>query len=62
VGDSEKAMPDHQRSAADVIPIDRPIPKPAAPPQIVRSSTSAPGAAAAPPLTVVTNWNAGVKK
>ncbi|MGA2717110.1 MAG: hypothetical protein ABSG41_28840 [Bryobacteraceae bacterium] len=31
-------MPDHQRSAAEVIPIDRSIPVPVAPPRIVRSS------------------------
>jgi hypothetical protein len=36
VGDSENFMPDHQHSAADVIPIDRPIPVPAAQPQILR--------------------------
>jgi hypothetical protein len=35
VGDSENAMPDHQHAAA-VVPIDNPIPKPAAPLQIVR--------------------------
>lgn len=31
-------MPDHQTSAADLAPIDRSMPMPAAPPQIVRSS------------------------
>jgi hypothetical protein len=31
-------MPDHQCSAAAVVPIDSPIPKPAVQPQIVRSS------------------------
>ena len=30
-------VPDHQR-AADVIPIDSPVPKPALPPQIVRAA------------------------
>lgn len=38
MGDSENFMPDHQRSAAEVIPIDRSIPVPVAPPRIVRSS------------------------
>jgi hypothetical protein len=37
VGDSENAMPDHQHTAA-VVTIDIPIHKPAAPPQIVRST------------------------
>lgn len=31
-------MPDHHHAAADVVPIDDPIAKPAAQPQIVRSS------------------------
>jgi hypothetical protein len=31
-------MPDHQNAAVAVVPIDSPIPKPAAPPQIVSSS------------------------
>ena len=39
MGDSENFMPDHQRSAADVVPIDSPITKPAASPRIVRSAS-----------------------